>query len=112
MLVGRIIFHLSRGVPVALTTVGSAPSGTRPVGEMLGRVSRVTGPNRIFYEDLSGTEKYVSMGGIGFVCDSEAEALQLEELRRRTAADVAQAVAQVRQRLEEDIAALVRRSTE
>jgi hypothetical protein len=110
-LVGRIIFHLSRGVHFALTPVGSASSGARPVGEMLGKVSRVSGPNRIFYEDLSGSERYVSVGGIGFVCDTEAEAQQLEELRQKTATDVEQALAQVRQRLEEQVVALVRRTT-
>ena len=108
-LVGRIIFNLVGG-HFALAPLGSASSGARCVGKMLGKVSRVSGPYRIFYEDLPGSEKYVSVGSIGFVCDTEAEALQLEELSRKTATDVEQALAQVRQRFEEQIVTLIRQT--
>jgi hypothetical protein len=108
-LVGRIIFHLSRGVPAALAVTGSPRIGVRLVGEVLGKVVRLNGPNRVFYIDRSGAEKYVSIAGIGFVCDTDAEAQALEELRQRTAADIAQAVTQIQQRVEVDVAALMQR---
>jgi len=108
-LVGRIIFHLSRGVPVALAVTGPPRFGVRLVGEVLGKVVRFNGPNRIFYIDRSGAEKYVSIAGIGFVCDTEAEAQALEDLRQRTAVDIAQAVTQIQQRVEDDVVALMQR---
>ncbi|WP_019590529.1 hypothetical protein [Thioalkalivibrio sp. ALE20] len=113
-LIGRIIFHASRGVPAALAVAGTPMSGarTRIVGERLGEVVRVKGSNRIFYIDRSGMERYVSVAGIGFLCDSEEEANALEVLRVRTATQVAQAMGQIRERLEEELDHLIQANAE
>lgn len=75
-LAGKIIFHANKGAD--LSTLISNQSLL--IGSRLGRVTNVNGPNRIFYETAEGQEKYVSIGGIGFVCDTEDEAISLEKI--------------------------------
>jgi hypothetical protein len=58
-----------------------APESNIKIGGRLGKVTRIIGPNRIFYETADGQESYVSVRGIGYVCDTEEEASALEALR-------------------------------
>lgn len=75
---GLIIFHAEKGSHVSAILM---PFGTIKVGVRLGKVVRVSGPNRIFYKKPDGEEGYVSVAGIGFICQFESEAKSLEKIR-------------------------------
>ena len=101
---GRIIFHSVKGADAFLVLM---PQSTVKIGARLGTVSRITGPFRIFYLAPDGTEKYVSVSGIGYVCDTEEEATALEGLRDETAERIRSAVAAAHSELQSRIEDLV-----
>lgn len=77
-LAGKIIFHATKGSDITSTLM---PTNMTKIGTRLGKVSRITGPNRIFYTSPDGSEGYVSSTGIGYFCDTEEEAQKLEYIR-------------------------------
>ena len=83
---GKIIFHAEKGSDVFTAILPQLHP--RRIGGKLGTVTRITGPNRIFYTVADGTEKYVSHSGIGYVCETDNEAQQLEQLRDEAAKKV------------------------
>lgn len=74
-LMGKIIFHSSVGSNI-LTSLPNQIENR--IGKRLGKVVRNAGDNRIFYQTSNNDEKYVSIAGIGFICDTESDALVLE----------------------------------
>jgi len=101
---GRIIFHLVKGADISSILVARSSVS---IGKRLGKVTRVAGPFRIFYMTADGSEKYVSAGGIGYVCDTEEEAKALEALRDETAEKIRSFVATVHAELESRLESLI-----
>lgn len=83
---GRIIFHTDKGSDAFTSFLPQVR--IQRIGARLGRVTRITGSFRVFYEAEDGTEKYLSSGGIGYLCDTEEEAQMLEKLRDNAAKQV------------------------
>lgn len=79
-LIGKFIFHLSDG---GIPLIGNPPFNAVKIGRLLGKVVEITSPNRIFYTTFAGDRHYVSLRGIGFACDTQQEAEELESLRNR-----------------------------
>ena len=108
---GRIIFHSAKGADVSSVLM---PQSSVKIGTRLGKVTRITGPFRIFYVASDGSEKFVSAGGIGYVCDTEEEARALEALRdeiaERIRSSVAAAHAELQSRIESLVVASSQRS--
>lgn len=101
---GRIIFHSGKGADVSSVLM---PQSTVKIGVRLGKVTRITGPFRIFYVAPDDSEKYVSAGGIGYVCDTEEEARALESLRDETTERIRSSVAAAHADLQSRVEALV-----
>jgi hypothetical protein len=51
--------------------IGTYPYGDTNIGEYLGKVTEVNGTNRIYYLNGESIKKYVSIVGIGFVCEND-----------------------------------------
>lgn len=77
-LIGKHIFHTTKG---SVPMVGMPPYGGKNIGDYLGQVCEVTSPSRIFYLSKNNERKYVSLAGVGIVCDSIEDADELCNLR-------------------------------
>lgn len=106
---GRIIFHSATGADASSILM---PQGTVKIGVRLGKVTRITGPFRIFYATFDGSEKFVSASGIGYVCDTEEEARALECLRDEITAQIRSFAATAHTELQSRIEALIAASRE
>lgn len=105
----RIIFHSATGADASSILM---PQGTVKIGARLGKVTRITGPFRIFYTTSDGSEKFVSARGIGYVCDTEEEACALESLRDEITARIRSFAAAAHTELQSRIEALMAASRE
>lgn len=105
---GRIIFHAIKGADVSSVLL---PQSTVKIGARLGIVTRVTGSNRIFYTATDGSEKFVSIAGIGYICDTEEEACALEAIRDEIAAQIRSSVAAANDEMQKRINVLVEASS-
>jgi hypothetical protein len=79
-LIGKYIFHKTKG---GIPLVGSLEYGDTNIGDYLGKVTEITGPNRVFYTNSEASTKYVSLVGIGFVCDSDLEVQQIQSIKEQ-----------------------------
>jgi len=104
---GRIIFHSAKGADASSVLM---PQSTVKIGARLGKVTRITGPFRIFYVAADGSEKFVSAGGIGYICDTEEEAQALEAIRDEITERIRSSVAAAHVELQSLIEALVANS--
>lgn len=102
MLIGKIVFHATRGADMTSALPGLRRS---VIGGRAGLVTRVNGPNRIYYESPAG-DKYLSLAGIGFVCDTDEEARSLEALRDATTNEARSALFEIYARLERNLETL------
>jgi hypothetical protein len=97
---GLLIFHSARGgVPM----LGMSPYNRRNIGFYLGEVVEVNGPNRIYYLDVDGTKKYVSLKGVGLVCTTPKEVAQIDEIRTKAHTAFKSAVADIANQLESSL---------
>jgi hypothetical protein len=73
------------------------------IGSRLGRVIRNAGAYRIFYQATYNAEKYISLGGIGYICDTEEDALALEKIKENQTKSVVEFVKSAQLRMLSEI---------
>ena len=102
-LLGKYIFHKTKG---GIPLIGTSPYGDTNIGEYLGKVTEVSGVNRIFYINSESITKYVSLVGIGFVCESSSEVQLIQEIKDKAFTKFKLSLTEISQDIKESISYL------
>ncbi len=99
-LLGKYIFHKTKG---CIPLIGISPYGDTNVGEYLGKVTEVSGSNRIYYLNSESIKKYVSIVGIGFVCEDNLELEHIQTIKDKAFTKFKKSLSEISQDIKDSI---------
>jgi hypothetical protein len=99
-LLGKHIFHKTKG---GIPLIGTYPYGETNIGEYLGKVIEVNGANRIYYLNLESIKKYVSIVGVGFVCENDYELEHIQSIKEKAFLKFKKSMSEISQEMLEAI---------
>jgi hypothetical protein len=99
-LLGKHIFHKTKGV---IPLIGTYSYGETNIGEYLGKVTEVNGTNRIYYLNGESIKKYVSIVGIGFVCENDFELEHIQTIKDKALTKFKKSMSEISQDMLEAI---------
>ncbi|MBA6337384.1 hypothetical protein H4J57_09240 [Colwellia sp. BRX8-7] len=99
-LLGKHIFHKTKG---GIPLIGTYPYGDTNIGEYLGKVTEVNGTNRIYYLNGESIKKYVSIVGIGFVCENDFELEHIQTIKDKALTKFKKSMSEISQDMLEAI---------
>lgn len=83
--------------------IGTYPYGDTNIGEYLGKVTEVNGTNRIYYLNGESIKKYVSIVGIGFVCENDFELEHIQTIKDKAFTKFKKSMSEINQDILEAI---------
>ena len=99
-LLGKFIFHKTKG---SIPLIGTFQYGDTNIGEYLGKVTEISGSNRIFYKNSESIIKYVSLVGVGFVCDEKLEVEHIQAIKDKALTKFQMSLVEISQDIKESI---------